>query len=174
MKSNKSRMLFQDFNYDKFNKYLENLDKDEVELLKYKLEAKEKDNIGKYIFGIINLMFIGVIGFLANRCIEFMTYSTESGNKDMEIISYGIAVLIFTIIFIYIAILMIHRRNSINNKIKIKYLNKYLEQIFHRQAVLSVQEINLNDAPTETFSLNDVYEAKPEELEQILSKIYKR
>lgn len=40
-----------------------------------------------------------------------------------------------------------------------------LEQIFHRQAVLSVQEINLNDAPTDTFSLNDVYEAKLEELE---------
>lgn len=40
-----------------------------------------------------------------------------------------------------------------------------LEQISHRQAVLSVQEINLNDAPTDTFSLIDVYEAKLEELE---------
>ena len=129
MKSNKSRMLFQDFNYDKFNEYLEKLDKDEVELLKYKLEAKENDNISKYIFGIINLMFIGVIGFLTNRCIEFMTYYTESGNKDIETISYGIAVLILTIIFIYIAILMMHRHNSINNKIKIEYLNKYLEEM---------------------------------------------
>lgn len=129
MKSNKSRMLFQDFNYDRFNRYLENLDKDEVELLKYKLEAKENDKISKYIFGIINLMFIGVIGFLANRCIEFMTYFAESGNKDIETISYGIAVLILTIIFIYIAILMIHRHNSINNKIKIEYLNKYLEEM---------------------------------------------
>lgn len=50
-----------------------------------------------------------------------------------------------------------------------------LEQIFHRQAVLSVQEINLNDAPTDTFSLIDVYEAKREELEldyQEHKKIY--
>lgn len=45
-----------------------------------------------------------------------------------------------------------------------------LDQIFHRQAVLSVQTINLNDAPTDMFSLNDVYEAKPEELELVYQK----
>lgn len=84
---------------------------------------------------------------------DFDFYKNESDYKDYE--------------FIEVSELMGNEKETEDSEL----LPDKLEQIFHRQAVLSVQEINLNDAPTDTFSLNDVYEAKPEELELAIKNI---
>lgn len=133
MKLYKPKPLIGFISYERYYNHICNLEKHEIEFLKDKLEAKEADKTSSYIFYVVSAIILSVIGFLAKRSIEFMTYGNKYQDENSITISLGIMLLIVTIILIYLAILFIYKRNKIHTRLEIKFIERYLREVESEQ-----------------------------------------